>query len=580
MKRVNSVLVLLSFVLITFVGKITLYFFSPGIFQRERIPALRGEIYDYKGRILATSEIVFVGYLDVDFLKKSLKDSYKKDPIFINFVSKFGFLPNDLDNKKIIRLGEFKSKEAILKQVPGNYLKFINIEPEERRISITDAGLNFIVGKTDGRIGTAGVEKTLDKILRPVKDGYYEVITAGWFGTKIEESLKQPTNGKNVILSIDSQLQKKIYEQLLVFLEKYGADEIGIIVMESKTGKIRAMLTTASWPTYYLGYFEPGSVIKPIIFSSALEMGPFKENDLFNCTGTIKLDDLGITIEDLEKHGEINLYDAIVHSCNVAAVTITKKIVDTYGNDVFYSILRSFGFGEPTGIELPGEISGILRSPDKWYKSEWAYLSIGQSIGASPIQIISAFNVTVNEGKYVSPTLIEDNKVVEKVIISPKTANLVKSMLFDVVERGTGKLAKIEGFKIYGKTGTAQKNQRKDVTALFAGQIELETPYTILVWVDTPKSNKLSSLVAAPVFREVVNLLIEKESNSQNENIVPNVIGWNISMLEELKNKFVLDIKGEGLYVISQFPEPESEATSLTVTLGKSNLNNLPKHEK
>ncbi len=570
MKRVNSILVFLTVVLIILTAKITLHFISPGAYQTERIPALRGEIHDSKGRILATSEILFVAYLDVRYLRSHLKDSYKTDPVFINFISKFGLIPNDLDDKSIIRLGEFKSRDSVLKQIPPRYVKFISIEPEEKRISITDSGLNFIIGKTDGRTGISGIEKTLDKILRPVRDGYYEVITAGWFGKKIEESFKQATNGKNVTLSIDSQLQKLLYEQALLHSKRSEAAEIGIIVMESNTGKIRAMVTTASWPTYYLGYFEPGSVIKPIIFSSALEMGFFKENDIFNCEGSIKLEDLGITIKDLEKHGEITLYDAVVHSCNVAAVAITKKIVDTYGQEGLYSVLKSFGFGEPTGIELPGEIPGALRQPEKWYKSEWAYLSIGQSIGASPIQIISAFNTIVNGGKYVKPTLLEDNKVVEKVVISQKTANLVKNMLLDVVERGTGKLAKLEGYKIYGKTGTAQKNQRKDVTALFAGQIELDIPYTILVWVDTPKSGKLSSLVAAPVFREVVELLLERKDLSQEENIVPNVLGWNMSMLQTLKNKFVLKIKGEGLYVIEQTPEPGSESTSLTITLGKS----------
>ncbi|MGB9693415.1 MAG: penicillin-binding transpeptidase domain-containing protein, partial [Fervidobacterium sp.] len=307
----------------------------------------------------------------------------------------------------------------------------------------------------------------------------------------------------------------------------------------------------------------------------ALELGLVTTDTHFYCPGYIKpIDGLSLTIKDLEKHGDIDLYHGLVHSCNVVSILTTKKIVDTFGKEKLYEILSSFGFGKETGIELPGEIPGKLNPPDKWYLADWAFIGIGQSIGVTPLQLLAAFNSIVNNGVYVSPTLDDSKQVLSKRIISQATSQIVKNMLLDVVNIGTGINAKLDGVNIYGKTGTAQKNRKKDVTALFVGQVELDQKYSILVWVDSPQIEKLSSVVAAPFFKNVVQELMSYISESRSQKILNdtqnlNLRGWTIKQVYSLaqKNNLPVKIYNKGLYVDKYDFELTPEGTTLALWL-------------
>ncbi|HQE48234.1 MAG TPA: penicillin-binding transpeptidase domain-containing protein [Fervidobacterium sp.] len=543
---------------------------------KSKIPALRGNIYDYRGRLLATSELIYVGYLDVDYLKSVVGNAYRRDPNFIRMLNNFGLsgVIDKIDEKRIIRLGSFAKREEITKKIPAQYLRFVSIEPEEKRISLSNAALGFIIGRTDQRYGISGVEEVFDKLLRPVRDGVISINYSGIIGNKVDLIKVEPENGKNVYLTIDSSLQKTLYSIAEQLKEEKQATEVGILVMESETGKIRTALTTQSWPTYYMGYFEPGSTIKPFIFSAALELGLVATSTHFYCPGYIKpLEDSNLTIRDLETHKDIDFYNALVHSCNVVSVETTKMIIKKYGIEKLYEVMSSFGFGRLTGIELPGEIPGVLKTPDKWNRADWAYISIGQSIGVTPIQLLAAFNSIVNDGKYVVPTIDESREVSPKLLISTENANILKQMLLDVVQTGTGVNAKIDNIKILGKTGTAQKNNKKDVTALFVGQVELDKKYSILVWVDSPQSEKLSSIVAAPFFKKVVLAMKDFENKSNDEfvdySIIPDFSGWNIKQLNDFveKSGLKLRISGSGIYIDSFYIEESPEGTILNVVM-------------
>ena len=541
----------------------------------SKVVALRGNIYDSRGRLLATSEVVYTAYLDIRYLKAIAGNAFKRDPDFIKMLSNFGLSEKlvDLDNKNILRLGSFSKREEIQKKIPPQYLKFVNIEQEERRISIQDFALNFIVGRTEQRCGISGAEAYFDKLLRPIRDGIISISYSSFIVNRVKSVRIEPENGKDIRLTIDISLQKKLYDFAKKYQLEKQATEVGILLMESKTGKIRVALTTQSWPTYYMGYFEPGSTIKPILFAAALELGLVTPETNFYCPGYIKpIEGLDLTIKDLEKHENITLYDGLVHSCNVVSILTTKKIIDTYGQEKLYEILTSFGFGKETGIELLGEIPGKLNPPDKWYRADWAFIGIGQSIGVTPIQLLAAFNSIVNDGIYVSPTLDESGEIRTKKILSADTAKIVKTMLLDFVEKGTGVNAKVDEIKILGKTGTAQKNGKKDVTALFIGQVKLDKEYTILVWVDSPQKEKLSSIVAAPLFKNVVEELIQYQTkNSQNSNNaeIPNIKGWTIKQLISLANEKKLNIKihEKGLYVNKYEFEITPDGTILNVWL-------------
>jgi len=543
---------------------------------------LRGNIYDSKGRLLATSELVYTAYLDLRYLKSIAGNAFKRDPDFIKMLSNFNvtYEPDDIDGKYLLRLGSFSKKEDIQKKVPAQYLKFLSVEPEERRVSISGFGLNFIIGKTEQRYGISGAEAFFDKILRPVRDGITSISYSGFIGNKTNTIKIEPENGKNVVLTIDSVLQKKLYNFAVKYQQEKEATEVGILIMESNTGKIRVALTTQSWPTYYMGYFEPGSTIKPIIFAAAIELGLAKPDTFYYCPGYVKpIDNLSLTIKDLEKHGDINLYDGLVHSCNVVSILTTKKIVESYGQERLYEILTSFGFGKQTGIELPGEVPGKLNTPDKWYKSDWAFMGIGQSIGVTPVQLLAAFNSIVNDGTYITPSFDEKKPITAKKILSKQTTDMVKQMLLDVVEKGTGVNAKIDGIRVLGKTGTAQKNGKKDVTTLFIGQVELDKKYTILVWVDSPQKEKLSSVVATPFFKSVVlelqNYLSQEDDKDSTTND-SNFVGWTLEQIYVYtrQNGIKLCINRYGLYVESYELKTTPEGTVLSVNLTESPVRN------
>ncbi|MGC8902072.1 MAG: peptidoglycan D,D-transpeptidase FtsI family protein [Fervidobacterium sp.] len=575
--RYKIVLALFLIILPILVFKIWNNIYTNQYAISAKIPALRGSIYDTKGRLLATSEIVYAAYLDVGYLKSIAGTAFKRDPDFIKMLSNFGLVEKfgDIEKKNMVKLGSFSKRDEIQKKIPTQYLRFVSIEPEERRVSVQNFGLNFIIGRTEERVGTSGAEMYFDKILRPIRDGVTSVKYSGFIGSKIGTTRIDPENGKDVRLSIDSALQKKLYEFAKNYLGEKQASEVGILIMESETGKIRVALTTQSWPTYYMGYFEPGSTIKPILFAAALELGLVTTDTHFYCPGYIKpIDGLSLTIKDLEKHGDIDLYHGLVHSCNVVSILTTKKIVDTFGKEKLYEILSSFGFGKETGIELPGEIPGKLNPPDKWYLADWAFIGIGQSIGVTPLQLLAAFNSIVNNGVYVSPTLDDSKQVLSKRIISQATSQIVKNMLLDVVNIGTGINAKLDGVNIYGKTGTAQKNRKKDVTALFVGQVELDQKYSILVWVDSPQIEKLSSVVAAPFFKNVVQELMSYISESRSQKILNdtqnlNLRGWTIKQVYSLaqKNNLPVKIYNKGLYVDKYDFELTPEGTTLALWL-------------
>uniref|UniRef100_A0A7C5U3V1 Penicillin-binding protein 2 n=1 Tax=Fervidobacterium nodosum TaxID=2424 RepID=A0A7C5U3V1_9BACT len=572
----------ISVIILFFLFKIWINISANQYAFNSKIPALRGNIYDSKGRLLATSELVYTAYLDLRYLKSIAGNAFKRDPDFIKMLSNFNvtYEPDDIDGKYLLRLGSFSKKEDIQKKVPAQYLKFLSVEPEERRVSISGFGLNFIIGKTEQRYGISGAEAFFDKILRPVRDGITSISYSGFIGNKTNTIKIEPENGKNVVLTIDSVLQKKLYNFAVKYQQEKEATEVGILIMESNTGKIRVALTTQSWPTYYMGYFEPGSTIKPIIFAAAIELGLAKPDTFYYCPGYVKpIDNLSLTIKDLEKHGDINLYDGLVHSCNVVSILTTKKIVESYGQERLYEILTSFGFGKQTGIELPGEVPGKLNTPDKWYKSDWAFMGIGQSIGVTPVQLLAAFNSIVNDGTYITPSFDEKKPITAKKILSKQTTDMVKQMLLDVVEKGTGVNAKIDGIRVLGKTGTAQKNGKKDVTTLFIGQVELDKKYTILVWVDSPQKEKLSSVVATPFFKSVVlelqNYLSQEDDKDSTTND-SNFVGWTLEQIYVYtrQNGIKLCINRYGLYVESYELKTTPEGTVLSVNLTESPVRN------
>ncbi|HIP92170.1 MAG TPA: PASTA domain-containing protein [Thermotoga sp.] len=272
-------------------------------------------------------------------------------------------------------------------------------------------------------------------------------------------------------------------------------------------------------------------------------------------------------IKDVEALGLVSLEEGIIKSCNSMTVMVSRAIRDHIGIERFYQWLRKFGFGEKTGIELDGEIEGVLREPNKWSAIDFAEIAIGQGIGVTPLQLISALNVFANNGYYVKPTILEDSEIKKKLVLSSKTAQFIKNAMEKVVEIGTGKMARVQGINIAGKTGTAQKAVEGKYTnhyhSIFVGFFPSDDPeYTILVHIDDPKDGYLGGEIAAPLFSKIVKILTFKKTYKIKivRKVMPNLIGLSLKdALLILKSMGITDVKykGEGV-IVNQSPPPGS----------------------
>ena len=302
--------------------------------------------------------------------------------------------------------------------------------------------------------------------------------------------------------------------------------------MDPKTGEVLAMANypqfnpndISSYPQADLknkaivDTYEPGSTFKVFLLAAALEEGVVKPGDKFFCeNGSMEF--AGKVIHDTHKHGTLTVREIMKVSSNIGAAKIAVKL----GKERYHGYLSSFGFGSPTGIELKGEGSGILRSMKTWSKLELANISFGQGVSVTPLQLTTAFSAIANGGYLMKPYLVKDildkdGKVIKrnqpqivKKIISGETALKVTEMLRDAVaEGGTGTAAALAGYDVAGKTGTAQKVSggrgyagNKHV-ASFIGFVPAQSPkLVVLVAIDEPEGVQYGGVVAAPVFKAI-----------------------------------------------------------------------------
>jgi len=539
----------------------------------------RGNIYDCNGNILATNEAVYDLYLDVDFLHELSKSGKVR---FDEELKKIGKYFN-IDYNQLKRL--ISSGEKFIRLAYGVNEDFVNNLPDDfREISVNKRyrriyPLNKLVGQVIGKVledgsAVSGIEKYMDDLLKPKKNGVIEYDRRGpyrTFGKIIRK--EEPEDGKDIYLSLDLNIQKLIKSEIDKAVKREKALGGICIVMETKTGEIKGLYTTYPWNRAIMGYFEPGSLMKPVVYSIAVQQKLVFEDDEFECNGKIRpVEGVNVVITDIEKHGLQDLKTAFANSCNVATVKIAQRISKVIGDIGYYKLLREFGFGEKTGIEYYGEIRGLLREPSKWSKIDFAEISIGQGIGVTPIQMIQAVNAIANDGVLVRPTLIKNKKTERKRVISSETAKFVRGLMRGVVERGTGRLANSEIVKIAGKTGTAQKAingvySKDKYYSSFIGFFPYEDPkYTMLVIIDEPGLDRYyGGEIAAPVFKKIAENIVKPE---EHKNKSFKVYPWKLPDFTGLTLRDVLDalkllkideskvvIKGNGR-VVKQDPAP------------------------
>lgn len=379
-------------------------------------------------------------------------------------------------------------------------------------------------------------------------EGFYNGQLKGVGGSLIEEKdarglpilmgkffKKDPKNGNNLILNIDRTVQYIVEKKLKVGIEKYGAKSASAVVMDPKTGAILAM---ASYPNYDLNNFtqfpkeyfknpivadsyEPGSTFKVLVMAAALNENLVKaDTNCDICSGPVQASNYLIRTWNNKYYPNTTMKDVIVHSDNIGMVFVGRKL----GVDKLYKYIQDFGFGNLTGIDLQDETTPEIRDKGEWKEIDLATASFGQGIAATGIQVVRAVGAIANGGNLMEPHIVKaiqnGDKLIEikpQVVSSPisaKAALVVSEMMVEAVEKGEAKAFAPKGFKIAGKTGTAQipvagHYDPNKTIASFVGFAPADDPkFVMLVRYSEPTSSIFGSETAAPTFFEIAKELL------------------------------------------------------------------------
>ncbi len=504
--------------------------------QQERTLSLtpvRGSIRDARGRILAESVNVESIYAD----PQAVVD-WKGTAKLLASVPGLGVSSSELE-RRLRGRGEFAWIARQVTPEVGTAVRALRLPGiyalEEHRRSYPKGSMAAnVLGYVgiDGE-GLAGVEYSFDSfvkgrpgkvtLLRDARRGMYLV---GGEGTNAA------VDGKHVVLTIDEVIQFLAERALRETVDKYRAVGGSVIVMDPNDGAILAM---ASYPTFDPNHFrqfgpdawrnrpvqdlyEPGSTLKIVTAAAGLEEQIVTPSQIVDCgPGYIEIANTRIREHDGHQYGLISFEEVMARSSNVGTIRVGLAL----GQERLYRYLRDFGFGEQTGLTLPGEGTGLLSKTARWSKLSNAVISIGQEIAVTPLQLVRATAIIANGGNTVEPRIVErvvdneGNTIYEpprkpsRPVVSEKTAAILNEMLKTVVTRGTGKEAGLVQYAVAGKTGTAQKAVRggyhpSHTVASFVGYVPADRPrLAILVVVDEPRGAQYGGTVAAPAFRQI-----------------------------------------------------------------------------
>ncbi len=547
-------------------------------------PAPYGKIVSCDGNPLLFSKLSYDVYMDIKYAKvlSTLKGLNYSDLIqgALNF---FGIKPDKRILKKVkegiggIEIGVISKKKML--EIPQKYRDFLNIKSVYKVSS----------PPTSTKILVRDLTKKFSSFIEPKKSG--KVIYGKLGPYKLYSKIKKivpPVGGDTLLTGIDARIQFFAYEEAEKAKESDKASGVQILISNPQNGEIIAIASTWPWDAPVMNVFEPGSTVKPLVFSYALQKGIVSTTTTFSTPFFIPSPKLPLVIKDAENHPwPINLRQALIYSSDVAEMNIARRYISKYGKNAFYNVFLKFGFGSKTGIDLPNEVKGLLMPPDKWYSIGGVEMSIGQGIAVTAIQLMTALNSIVNGGYLIKPHVVNEilspsGTIVyryspdKKRILDKNVANVIKDFMVDVVRQGTGKLAKINGVVVGGKTGTAQKPLNGKVSlggpyfSLFYGFFPASHPiYSILVVVDQPSNGKYyGGDVAAPIFHDIGKYIISLRGFPNHLNskrtflptVFPDLKGLTLNeSLQLLKELSVpaseITFYGNGI-VKGQFPQP------------------------
>ena len=511
-------------------------------FTNTKVQASRGNIQFSDGFILASSSPSFSLFAQPKLIPKDkiVETSYFLAKVLAEDKEQVGSLAKDFINK----LSQDLYWVSLKKNISYEYKKIIDdlnlsgigFDTSSNRFYPEGSSSAHILGfvgsdsKGDNK-GYFGIEgyydgelKGLSGSIRHEKDAVGLPILIGNF---LQSDAK---NGKDLITNIDRSVQLILENALKTGQEKYGAKKASGIIMDPKTG---AILALASFPNYdpdkYFNFpkefyknpivadqYEPGSTFKVLVMAAALNedlIRPDSKCDI--CFGPVSIGGFSIRTWNNQYRPDSSMTDVIIHSDNIGMVFVSKKL----GIDKFYEYLESFGFGSSTDIDVEDESSPDIRPKKDWGEIDLATASFGQGIAVTPIQMVRAVAVIANGGVLVEPHIvkkIQDSKStyeikpkIIKQIIKSSAADMVKEMMVSAVNEGEAKFTRIKGFKIAGKTGTAQipvagHYDANKTIASFVGFAPADDPkFVMLIRYDEPSSSIFGAETAAPTFFEI-----------------------------------------------------------------------------
>lgn len=572
----------------------------------------RGPILDRDGRLMAVSSRLETATLWKPQIKDQTTLVQQLAPILgesqeslaqrIALGTDFQYLKRKLSSRESAALRELKARGE---------LAGVHLQPEAGRSYPGGDLAAALVGYVGlDNIGLAGIEYTFNDVLAPA-----------FIGEVTERT------GASVWLTIDSVLQHAVQGIADQARTTNQASRVNVLVSEAKTGDLVAWVSSPGFDanrfsTYsdevrtnaiLTRAYEPGSVFKIFSLSTLLDSGLLKATDTFLANGayekTIASTGEVIRIKDLAPYGRIDVAGILEHSSNAG----TGYASDRMESGPFEQGLRRYGFGEPTGISLNGETPGLLRASSSWSARSKPTIAMGQEIGVSALQIVQAASVLANDGVMIKPQvvrkvvsasgelLLENGRTEVRQVIQPRTARQMLDMLKSTVEIGTGKRAKVEGYELAGKTGTAQIRDPK--TGRYSDKFYIasvllylpadEPKYIVYVTIENPLgASYLGGQIAAPVGRTVVEKLIQLRGlPREGEKVVshpgaaklevppvlrvdgalPDLRGLSKRALLPLLNRpgLRVELRGEG-WVVRQDPPPGTmlvEGSVVTVEL-------------
>ncbi|MEP9411209.1 MAG: penicillin-binding protein 2 [Candidatus Brocadia sp.] len=505
-------------------------------YKKIELPARRGSILDRNGTKLAESlqvgsvyadpaEIEDVSYVAYQ-LGKALKLNSSKITRILNKDKRFVWIKRKVSDEELGAVTKLSLRGVYIKH---EYHRFY---PNEQLGS-------HILGFTDiDEKGLEGIELSFDNTLSG-KPGYKLIVRDALQRHIIMPDAEAllPEHGNNVVLTIDANIQRITEEELEIAWKKWKSFSATAIVMDPMTGEVLAMANYPAFnPNHFKKYpantrrnlaitdcYEPGSLMKPLVISGVFEQGLARPDDIFFCengSGSIE----GRQLRDTHRYGNLTVSEIIAYSSNIGMA----KIGMLMGNERMYNYLKQFNFGERTGVELPGEISGIFRPLKQWTrKYSLISVSIGHEIAVTPLQFITAFCSIPNGGLLLRPKIVKsiiknDNQTTEELqyqqpvrrVMSVNVArNLMNPILIKAVTEGTGKNANLLEYDVAGKTGTSQKihgemgrYSREKHVGSFIAYAPAECPrICVLVMINEPQSGEYyGGTVAAPVVGEII----------------------------------------------------------------------------